>query len=97
MSNPLLIFPSLSRPPWQPSQQQQQHQPTHPPPPMLQRCAGGGGRDHQHHLQLNTFPNQPTHRPLLLLAGAGCLQLGTGGDSTSCNFGSSRAMAAAAV
>ncbi|EGD81177.1 hypothetical protein PTSG_11217 [Salpingoeca rosetta] len=33
MNNQLLIFPSLSRPPWRPSQQQQQ-QPTHPPPPM---------------------------------------------------------------
>ncbi|EGD77634.1 hypothetical protein PTSG_12782 [Salpingoeca rosetta] len=46
---------------------------------------------HHHRLPLNTFPsqptNQPTHRPLLLLAEAGCLQLGTGGDSTSCIFG----------
>ncbi|EGD78051.1 hypothetical protein PTSG_12811 [Salpingoeca rosetta] len=30
--------------------------------------------------------HRPTHRPLLL-AEAGCLQLGTGGDSTSCIFG----------
>ncbi|EGD77632.1 hypothetical protein PTSG_12781 [Salpingoeca rosetta] len=88
MSNLLLIFPSLSRPPWRPSQQQQQQQqqqPTHPPPPMQQQQRM---HHHHHHLQLNTFPNQQTYRPLLLLAGAGwLLLLGTGGDSTRCTFG----------
>ncbi|EGD75347.1 hypothetical protein PTSG_13254 [Salpingoeca rosetta] len=39
--------------------------PTHPPPPMQQQQ-----RMHHHRLLLNTSPNQPTHRPLLLLAGS---------------------------
>ncbi|EGD78221.1 hypothetical protein PTSG_12839, partial [Salpingoeca rosetta] len=64
MSNLLLIFPSLSRSPWRPSQQQQQ-QPTHPPPPMQQQQR----LHHRHHLLLNTFPNQPTNNPSPTAAG----------------------------
>ncbi|EGD79673.1 hypothetical protein PTSG_13084, partial [Salpingoeca rosetta] len=62
MSNPLLIFPSLSRPHWRPSQQQQQQQqPTHPPPPMQQQQQR---MHHHHHLLLSTFPSQPSNQPI---------------------------------
>ncbi|EGD79421.1 hypothetical protein PTSG_09990 [Salpingoeca rosetta] len=80
MSNPLLIFPSLSRPPWRPSQQQQQQQPTHPPPPMQQQQR----MHHHHHLQLNTFPST---RQATAAGGSWLVLLGTGGDSTSYIFG----------
>ncbi|EGD80993.1 hypothetical protein PTSG_11755 [Salpingoeca rosetta] len=87
MSNPLLIFPSLSRPPLTaittttaaaaantPSTADAAAAENTPPPPLAAE-----------HIPQPT--NQPTNPSPTAVAEAGCLQLGTGGDSTSCVFG----------
>ncbi|EGD79273.1 hypothetical protein PTSG_09690 [Salpingoeca rosetta] len=59
--------------------------------PLVIACTKDQGGEPQQQQQQQRMvmlnASQPTHRPLLLLADAGCLQLGTGGDSTSCVFG----------